>query len=314
MTGITNDELADDIAAVEPIMIRLPGCAPTEVVTLTMSLTSRDHLVKVLRANEGTLTELRTRMFRQLGSDADHEDLRATWQEIDAALGASPYRAYTAPTVEDAAKLIYDAIPYVPYPGDPATKPAWVEAGNSQMQAASRRAACAVLALSPKGSSEPPPNAGEGPGPSTFAATHLASPSASRRGEPAPGMDQPTNTMAENQTLRELLADERANVRRLTDALRPFANSVYNDNGDMTVTPCDRAAYTKAYSVMKPALTGGEQPSAMASDEPVAQALFNKLTELGVINAEVRDPLRECREVVRALRLTSGEPMDGSHR
>jgi hypothetical protein len=71
------------------------------------------------------------------------------------------------------------------------------------------------------------------------------------------GSSEPTSTMAENQTLRELLADERANVRRLTDALKPFTDAVYNDNGDMTVTPCDRAAYTKAYFVMKPVQTSG---------------------------------------------------------
>jgi len=65
---------------------------------------------------------------------------------------------------------------------------------------------------------------------------------------------------------------------------------------------------TRAYlRVLGGASTDAEPTNAMASDEPVAQALFDKLTELGVINAEVRDPLRECREVVRALRLTSGE-------
>ena len=39
--------------------------------------------------------------------------------------------------------------------------------------------------------------------------------------------------------------------KRLRAALTPFADAVYNDNGDMTVTPCKFDDYVKAYFVMR---------------------------------------------------------------
>lgn len=42
-----------------------------------------------------------------------------------------------------------------------------------------------------------------------------------------------------------------ADNERLRAALRPFADAVYNDNGDMTVTPCGIDAYSRAYFVMR---------------------------------------------------------------
>jgi len=38
-----------------------------------------------------------------------------------------------------------------------------------------------------------------------------------------------------------------AENEKLSAALKPFADAVYNDNGDMTITPCDRQFYVKAY-------------------------------------------------------------------
>jgi hypothetical protein len=40
-------------------------------------------------------------------------------------------------------------------------------------------------------------------------------------------------------------------IKRLSEALKPFADAVYNDNGDMTVTPCNTDAYVKAYFLMR---------------------------------------------------------------
>ena len=37
----------------------------------------------------------------------------------------------------------------------------------------------------------------------------------------------------------------------LKNALKPFAAAVYNDNGDMTITPCSKDDYAKAYFVMR---------------------------------------------------------------
>lgn len=37
----------------------------------------------------------------------------------------------------------------------------------------------------------------------------------------------------------------------LRDALKPFAEAVYNDNGDMTITPCETEHYAKAYFVLR---------------------------------------------------------------
>ena len=40
-------------------------------------------------------------------------------------------------------------------------------------------------------------------------------------------------------------------IERLRAALKPFADAVYNDNGDMTITPCSIDDYAKAYFVMR---------------------------------------------------------------
>lgn len=40
-------------------------------------------------------------------------------------------------------------------------------------------------------------------------------------------------------------------VVRLRAALQPFADAVFNDNGDMTISPCGLDAYRKAYFVMR---------------------------------------------------------------
>lgn len=45
--------------------------------------------------------------------------------------------------------------------------------------------------------------------------------------------------------------DQERENERLREALKPFADAVYNDNGDMTITPCGHAAYAKAYFVMR---------------------------------------------------------------
>jgi hypothetical protein len=37
----------------------------------------------------------------------------------------------------------------------------------------------------------------------------------------------------------------------LKKALKPFSDAVYNDNGDMTITPAPIKDYAKAYFVMK---------------------------------------------------------------
>lgn len=42
-----------------------------------------------------------------------------------------------------------------------------------------------------------------------------------------------------------------AQCSRLKTALKPFADAVYNDNGDMTVTPCGREAYIAAFFAMR---------------------------------------------------------------
>lgn len=41
-------------------------------------------------------------------------------------------------------------------------------------------------------------------------------------------------------------------VEKLRKALKPFADAVFNDNGDMTISPiCDREAYIAAYFAMR---------------------------------------------------------------
>lgn len=49
----------------------------------------------------------------------------------------------------------------------------------------------------------------------------------------------------------ELVERVRSENRRLRAALKPFAAAVFNDNGDMTVTPCAISDYAKAYFVMR---------------------------------------------------------------
>jgi hypothetical protein len=41
-------------------------------------------------------------------------------------------------------------------------------------------------------------------------------------------------------------------IERLRAALRPFADVVYNDNGDMTIKPCGINDYAKAYFTLNP--------------------------------------------------------------
>lgn len=42
-----------------------------------------------------------------------------------------------------------------------------------------------------------------------------------------------------------------AEIERLRAALKPFADAVYNDNGDMTISHPTVDAYAKAYFVMR---------------------------------------------------------------
>lgn len=42
-----------------------------------------------------------------------------------------------------------------------------------------------------------------------------------------------------------------AEIERTRAALKPFADAVYNDNGDMTVTPVGIDEYASAYFVMR---------------------------------------------------------------
>lgn len=48
-------------------------------------------------------------------------------------------------------------------------------------------------------------------------------------------------------------------IERLRAALQPFGNAVYNDNGDMTITPCGHDDYVKAYFVMRAPEQQGDQ-------------------------------------------------------
>lgn len=55
---------------------------------------------------------------------------------------------------------------------------------------------------------------------------------------------------SERDVLTNSLADMARRVERYREALKPFAGGVFNDNGDMTITPVsDRDSYTKAYFV-----------------------------------------------------------------
>ena len=60
------------------------------------------------------------------------------------------------------------------------------------------------------------------------------------------GIEDSDTTPAE--AVRELKAE----IERLRAALKPFADAVYNDNGDMTITTCNIDAYAKAYFTMLP--------------------------------------------------------------
>lgn len=51
--------------------------------------------------------------------------------------------------------------------------------------------------------------------------------------------------------MADLVAAE-AEIERLRAALKPFADAVYNDNGDMTVKPCGIDDYAKAYFALNP--------------------------------------------------------------
>lgn len=43
-----------------------------------------------------------------------------------------------------------------------------------------------------------------------------------------------------------------AESARLRKALKPFSDAVYNDNGDVTITPCSTAQYMSARAALKP--------------------------------------------------------------
>lgn len=48
------------------------------------------------------------------------------------------------------------------------------------------------------------------------------------------------------------LAETETENAKLRAALKPFAGAVFNDNGDMTISPVsDREAYIKAYFALK---------------------------------------------------------------
>ena len=50
----------------------------------------------------------------------------------------------------------------------------------------------------------------------------------------------------ENERLVRKSTYQEQEIERMRAALRPFANAVYNDNGDVTITPPDRVAYLNA--------------------------------------------------------------------
>lgn len=48
------------------------------------------------------------------------------------------------------------------------------------------------------------------------------------------------------------ITNQRAEIARLRAALKPFAGAVFNDNGDMTISPVTGAEpYKKAYFAMR---------------------------------------------------------------
>lgn len=47
------------------------------------------------------------------------------------------------------------------------------------------------------------------------------------------------------------LEAQRAEIERLRTALKPFHNAVFNDNGDVTVTPCSVDEYFGAYAAYR---------------------------------------------------------------
>ena len=47
-----------------------------------------------------------------------------------------------------------------------------------------------------------------------------------------------------------------AEIARLRAALKPFADCVYNDNGDMTISAAGFDDYAKAYFAMRPTRQG----------------------------------------------------------
>ena len=49
----------------------------------------------------------------------------------------------------------------------------------------------------------------------------------------------------------DALQRQAAKIKKLQDALKPFAYAVHNDNGDMTITPANREAYVAAYFAMR---------------------------------------------------------------
>lgn len=52
-------------------------------------------------------------------------------------------------------------------------------------------------------------------------------------------------------SLEMRLAGAEAKIKTLEEALKPFADAVYNDNGDMTVQPCGYDEHIGAYFAMK---------------------------------------------------------------
>jgi hypothetical protein len=47
------------------------------------------------------------------------------------------------------------------------------------------------------------------------------------------------------------LSEQEAEIKRLREALKPFSDAVYNDNGDVTITHPDCYAYMRAQAALK---------------------------------------------------------------
>jgi hypothetical protein len=58
----------------------------------------------------------------------------------------------------------------------------------------------------------------------------------------------------------------RAEVERLRAALKPFADAVYNDNGDMTITHAEHGCYVNAYFAMRSTFKQNKRPTQPVND------------------------------------------------